>query len=283
MLLAGMPLALGGAAVAVAQPVPADDLSVRARVEPDGEVLVGQQVTLSVDVLASEGFTATARYPQLRVKDAITLAADAHGESFREEIGRRTLLGRTWRFLIFPLRPGSYRVPGFQLEVTPSGKGESTPVRVPPLVFQARLPAEADEADRLVVTPRLTVEESWDADPGTLLVGGSLTRRLVVVAERSPAELLPSLVRAPGVFAGLGVERGRPSLSDQLEEGALRGRREDRLTYVAEREGRYTLPAVEISWWNLESGALDRSELAPVELIVGPKPEAEDSGAEELQ
>ena len=39
----------------------------------------------------------------------------------------------------------------------------------------------------------------------------------------------------------------------------------DSVSYVAEREGRYVLPAVELLWWNVSSQRLERASADSVE------------------
>ena len=64
----------------------------------------------------------------------------------------------------------------------------------------------------------------------------------------------------PPVVADEGGERG----------DAISGRRVETVTYVAREAGSYSLPPVELAWWDLDAGALRRETLPPLAFEVLP-------------
>ena len=57
----------------------------------------------------------------------------------------------------------------------------------------------------------------------------------------------------------------------------VHGERIEAVTYVAEREGGYELPEIQLRWWNTQTGAVKVTSLAPVEVEVQPNPELAES------
>ncbi len=54
--------------------------------------------------------------------------------------------------------------------------------------------------------------------------------------------------------------------------------RVDSATYMLERPGDYTLPAIDIVWWNVGSGKIEQVHLEAVELKVAANPRCGRSG-----
>jgi hypothetical protein len=61
-------------------------------------------------------------------------------------------------------------------------------------------------------------------------------------------------------------------VQDQVERGDLTGKRIETVTYVCERPGRFTLPALVIPWWDVKNQQLMRVTLPAVTLDVAPGP-----------
>ena len=64
-----------------------------------------------------------------------------------------------------------------------------------------------------------------------------------------------------------------PTVSDTSGErgSAIVGTRKVTTTYVAEQEGDYQLPAIEIHWWDIGAKQLRSATLPPVEFHVNPE------------
>jgi hypothetical protein len=55
---------------------------------------------------------------------------------------------------------------------------------------------------------------------------------------------------------GLSIYRKDPEILDQSERGKLRGQRLDSITHVCQRAGHFVIPAVRLTWWDLDSKRL---------------------------
>jgi hypothetical protein len=71
---------------------------------------------------------------------------------------------------------------------------------------------------------------------------------------------------------GLAAYPKPPVVQDQAERGDFAGKRVETVTYICERPGRFTLPALVIPWWDVKNQQLMRVTLPSVLLEVEPGP-----------
>ena len=129
---------------------------------------------------------------------------------------------------------------------------------------------EAEGLDYFIATSSLTLEESLDPDTRELAVGEAVTRSITVTVSNALSMVIPPVTF--GTVDGLGVYPSPPEVTDSGGErgSTILGTRVDSASYVAEREGTYTLPAVELVWWDVENETLHRERLSEIELTVTP-------------
>ncbi len=121
------------------------------------------------------------------------------------------------------------------------------------------LPAEAEGVADLITTPRLSVRDAWGGALDELRVGDAVQRTVSMQADRALGMLLPALsFEAP---PGIAVYADQPRVEDRINRGQYRGERVERVTYVLQRAGEFTLPAIELPWWNPDRGVLEREVL----------------------
>jgi hypothetical protein len=128
----------------------------------------------------------------------------------------------------------------------------------------------AEDLPGVIVTRTLHVEQSWHPQPQKARVGDAFTRTVTVMAPDVPGMLFPPLPFAE--VEGLAVYAKPPVVEDRVERGELTGKRTQAVTYLCERPGQFTLPALVIPWWDLENQQLGRTRLPAVTLEVGPAP-----------
>ncbi len=254
--------------------VAAGAVRVRTRLVPDTPVLVGQKVTLHVEVLTSSWFPQPVGFPDsLQAENAIVLGSTSGG-SFVDRIDGATFAGISRRYEMFPVAPGTFLTPEVGVtaivalddgsrspEIELLARSSSVEVGVPPGVAPGGL---------VVASPSLEVGERWAPGLEEVSVGDSVERRVTMTVGDSVAMLLPS----PDLTAPEGVAAypDDPTFEDRSERGRRGGTRVDSVTYVFEREGTVSWPEVEISWWDTDVGEL-RTEVLPSRTIkVSPDP-----------
>jgi len=98
----------------------------------------------------------------------------------------------------------------------------------------------------------LRLVEEWPQDPPRFRVGEPLTRTVTLTASGIAAAQLPSLAGTPA--DGLKQYTDQPLLENQTGADGLAGIRQEKIAILPSRAGRFELPAIEIPWWNTETG-----------------------------
>jgi hypothetical protein len=117
-------------------------------------------------------------------------------------------------------------------------------VEVRPIPVAARRPWLPSREVKLV--------EEWPTDPPIFRVGEPLTRTLTLTAEGIAAAQLPAL--AATLPDGLKQYSDQPLIRNQTRADGLTGLRQEKIAIVPSRAGRLGLPALEVPWWNTETG-----------------------------
>ncbi len=265
------------AALLVAVPLPAQEEAktpfARARLEPAAEVTVGQPVSIVVEVLVPTWFTGAPRFPNLDVRDALTIFED-RGSNFTERIDGQTWAGQSRRFTVYPQRAGRYEVSEIPVAVSYNAGGTqraSATVSPDPVAFEARLPPGAEGHGDFIVTSRLDLDQALDPEPETLKIGEAFRRTLTVTVQDALAMVIPPLM--PADVPGLAAYPDPPVVRDSGGERGERivGSRVESATYVAEEAGQYRLPAVELKWWDVGAGRFRKAALPELEFEVVPE------------
>jgi len=98
----------------------------------------------------------------------------------------------------------------------------------------------------------LRLVEEWPQDPPRFRVGEPLTRTVTLTASGIAAAQLPSLAGTPA--DGLKQYTDQPLIKNQTRADGLTGMRQEKIAILPSRAGRFELPAIEIPWWNTETG-----------------------------
>jgi hypothetical protein len=258
--------ALLGSTFAFAQGQPV----VRVSFQPAGPVIVGQQVTLTVQVLAPNYFLSAPDWPVLDIDGAIVTMPDEVMPHLTETIGGESYAGVQKSYVIATQQEGEFVLPPaeirFKYAAIPGQPPTDGVVTLPPERFSARWPEGARTDAGVLPVARLAVEQTLDRSLTGLKAGDAITRTITVVAARTQAMMIPPpAIEAPD---GVRLYREDPSLSSDLgARGELNaGRRVDRVTYLFEEPGHYTLPAVDFPWFD-ESSNTRRTATAPAIIV----------------
>lgn len=184
------------------------------------------------------------------------------------------------RYGIFPQHSGELEIPSQLFSATalqPGSNGRSSArsgrlvqVRSPSIQLQVRpVPDSYPAGAPWLPAARLKLTQTWQPDPGIDLFSGEpLTRTLSLSAEGLNASQLPTLQSFDAETAAdqqLRQYADQPQLHTELTDEGVRSVRHDSAALVALQEGSYTLPPVEVNWWNTVE---DRLETVSLEAIV---------------
>jgi hypothetical protein len=96
----------------------------------------------------------------------------------------------------------------------------------------------------------VAIIESWSSSPLQLEVGKSVTRTIAVTANGLLSAQLPEIgSNAP---EGIQVYPDQPELDDKENSSGVIGKRIESIAIIPTRAGEFTLPAVDITWWDVE-------------------------------
>ncbi|SDR50213.1 Oxygen tolerance [Paraburkholderia fungorum] len=222
----------------------------RAHLEPAGPVVAGSAVKLVVDTLTTTYFSEAPDWPLFDLHDAFVTLPDDSGQNLNETIDGVRWFGVSREYQIVPRAAGTFEVPSFRITLHPGGSDTPVTLETPTLSFSATLPPGAENMATFFPAPKLTATQVVEPKDGRLEVGGTITRIITQRAEATAPMLIPPL--AFGDVDGLRRYAKAPAtrvISDG-RGGLIAGERVDTVAYVVNRRGHYTLPPIDIEWWN---------------------------------
>jgi hypothetical protein len=254
---------------------PAQTPVIRARLVPAKRIIVGQPVHLTVEVLVPNFFTGSPDFPAFDLEDAIVVLPEDTPANISEQINGQTYAGISRTYFIYPQQAGDFKLPPAQFTV-PYAKAPPKTTQVvltlPSLTFHADIPAAARDLDYFLPTTRLTMRQKWSSPLNKLRVGDTVERTIVITALRMQGMLIPPLqLQAP---TGIRIYPDEPKVQDQKTDRGefISGSRIESAKYFIQKEGDYTLPAIELRWWNLSSNRLVTATIPAVHFTAAPNP-----------
>ncbi|HZS56351.1 MAG TPA: BatD family protein [Bryobacteraceae bacterium] len=249
---------------------------VRAAVASPRPIIVGQGVRVNVTVLVPNYFLGAPGFPELNVENAIVVQPQETPQNSNETINGQTFAGIGVTYLIYPQQPGTFKLPAAAVTVKyASNPPESTEMRLPlPAVsFEAIIPPQAANLDYFLPTTSFVVTQKFDKALKNLKVGDTITRTVTITGSKLKAMLIPPIkFQVPD---GIDVYPKQPMVNDIKNDRGefVEGKRVDSATYLIRKEGDYTLPAIQIEWWNLAAGKVQTASLPPTRFTAAPNPD----------
>jgi hypothetical protein len=214
-------------------------------------VLVGQHVDIAVRISAPNYFLSAPVFPDLQIAGAVVTMPDESGLNSSEVVDGVTFAAIEKTYVFVAQQPGEFALPPLHIEfryADDSAKPVAGSVELPATKITVNLPAGATSLAEAAPAARISVDQTLDRSVDGVNVGDALTRTVAIFAAHTPAMMIPPThFDAPG---GVRVYPADPVLKDETDAhaGFVGGHRTDRATYVFEKAGDYTLPAIEIGW-----------------------------------
>lgn len=108
---------------------------------------------------------------------------------------------------------------------------------------------------------QVALEEKWSDDVEQMNVGEPLTRTLTLLTIGNTVAQLPELHSKIDI-AQLKTYPDQPVLKEQKRNEGLISFREEKIAYIASKAGSYTLPAIEIPWFNTQTQTMEVVRIA---------------------
>lgn len=191
------------------------------------------------------------------------------------------------RYALIPERSGPLPLPPLSLRarVLPEGgrdaidRGRLIERHSTPPTLQVRPRPSAADGGVWLPSAELRLEERWTHDPPRFEVGMPITRTLILEARGIDAVQLPTLEHPELDWARVYPEPEQ--LETRHDNGWLIGQQTRRMALVPGQAGSFTLPAVELRWWDTRQDRPRTARLPARHVEVGTAGAADsvDSGA----
>jgi hypothetical protein len=243
----------------------AQEPRVRASLSGDEQVWVGQRVTVAVELLAPGYFSSAAQFDIPDPAGVLLMPPQGHPVVGNETIDGLLYTVQRHELLAWPMRAGDASIPAVSVRFTfkrnPLDKDdEQASLTTGPIPFTVTLPPGGVGLGTVISARDLDVRDAWNPEPGREAVeaGQAFRRTITFTAPDVPGMVFPPFPASD--IDGLGIY-AKHHLDDTENRGALRGMRRDEITYVFERPGEFTIPAVQLTWFDLDAKQLRTEEL----------------------
>lgn len=245
------------------------DLLLNVWTDPAADAVVSQQINLYIEVATPRWFTGGTRIGSVEIDNVVVLRREKFAVNSTRVQDQQTWTVQLWTLTLYPQSAGDYIVPEITLEVSVADENAEPGKRqltTKPISFSAAIPQPV--SDKLgsiaesswIASTGLEVNESYDKASTELNVGDSLKRTIEIKSENVAAMMLP--VWQFDSTEGLATYQDPGKIEDKVNRGTYLASRTEVITYVVEEAGYYTLPQLELYWWDLTSQSLQHEVLA---------------------
>ena len=236
--------------------------------------------------------------------DGASFTPQGEQRAYYRTIGRYRYQVIEQSYLMRPQRSGTIEVPPVTLEAkVPAYTGGQLPPDIagalgrpqPPNPWDTNFPSVRDltvQSNPLTVTVRerpadakgwflparsLTISSEWAKPPKDVKVGEVLTRTIRVEAEGAGPNQLPPL--SPAEVPGVRQYEEQSRVESAPVRGAPGALLTKTISVVPTRPGTFTLPAIELGWWNTATQRQETATLPAETFTVAADPRAPQTAA----
>lgn len=220
------------------------------RLIPEKQVLVGGTITLQVDLLVDTWLTSAPQLPALKLPGAVVSEPSSEATNLTQQRQGKTFFGLRFNYRITPQQAEKFEIPELSFQVKPGQATQAQTVRTQAQSFSATQPVGSNNHSPALIAEELEYSQTITRSHDPLRVGDSISRQLSVRAKGAQAMLIPAPQQDE--IEGLKQYLQTPELKplDNGRGDITGGMRNDTLTYVVSKAGNYTLPALELKWWD---------------------------------
>jgi len=257
---------------------PNDEVWLKTEVDSN-KLFINQQAVYTVRLYNSQRLL-DAEYQPPRIEDAlmIPLGDSRHYQTIHNN---RNYAVEEQQYAIFPQKSGNLKIiaPSFKAlvfdsvprQVNVHSKNVEVAVKPIPANYTGKywLPAK-----------QVALTEIYDPIDTTMDQGSTLTRTVTLQAAGVPAQLLPTL-RFDST-AQFNSYPEKPELRNTAKQHDLIGRADIKVTYLLNKAGEITIPALKVDWFNTDSGKEESVSLPARTISIKAKGSAQQAPSETL-
>ena len=122
---------------------------------------------------------------------------------------------------------------------------------------------------------QLNLQENWSEEPPKFKAGEPATRTLILLADGLTVGQLPEFSQFPNASSPQAQGKlkqypDKPKLDEQGTPQGIISRRAEKVAIIPSEAGNYTLPAIEMPWWNTKTDRMEIAHLAARTISVQP-------------
>lgn len=252
---------------AVAPSLDSNAVVIRVSVKPDSDGMIGQHLRLLVDVLFPDAMPHPPQVAAPEISGAQVFRFETQATTMNEQIDGKGYVGQRFEFAVYARRAGSLAIPPLTVTLLDANGNPTGTLQSQPLSIEVSAPAGVDASIPVIASSEVEISQEWSQDPaGTFKTGDALKRKIMRTAADVPALAMRDFdFTAPD---GLRVYADKPLADDQIDRGDVTGQRVDSVTYLFEKPGTYTLPALSQPWIDSDDHSLQSAVLGEQKLKV---------------
>ena len=224
-------------------------------------VYVQQPFKITITVLTATWYTAPLDFENIQIPSAFIMSFDQTTPGIFKINGKQ-FAGLQFYFIVFPYKEGNFTIPAIDITATtpPEGSAVSTKIKLKtsPTAFIVKPIPENMKDENWLVAKNVNIRESWNKSLQNLKVGDVVERTITIDASGTLPQFIPQLQKDSLDFASSYLQDA--DLKDERNDYDANGRLTQSMVYLLEKEGDFTIPAVQVKWWNpLSSRVYSRS------------------------
>lgn len=229
---------------------PQDDVLLKTEVS-EASPYVNQQVIYTVKLFNSQRLL-DAEYQPPRVEDALLIPLGS-GRRYQSSIRGQNYAVEEQRYAISPQKSGPLKI------IAPTFKAlvyDMVPRRIhvhpKAVMLQVKPIPKNFKGKQWLPSKQVGLTEIYNQTDSTMSEGSTLVRTVTLDAHGIPAQLLPVIdfVDNPD----FSVYKEQPDLQNKAKQGELLGIETLKVTYLLNKAGRITIPAIRVPWFNTTTG-----------------------------
>jgi len=182
--------------------------------------------------------------------------------------------GLEFYYIVFPYKAGHYTLPAISItaETPPVGdyKAQKVIIKTRPVSYIVKPVPKNFTGDDWFVAKDVSITESWDKPLKRLKVGDVINRTITIDAKGTLPQFIPELKTDSLDWSG--VYPKQANLTDTRDDYDANGERTQTITYLLEKEGNFTVPPVNVQWFNPNSSHIYKRGTPVVKIHVAPNP-----------
>ena len=240
-------------------------------------VMVGEPLVVTISVYTSTWFTEPPVFSEIQVAGALMVRLEQRSGAKTVTIGNKRYPAIEQKFVVYPNKIGENTLPSFEVITScpPEGdyKSIERTVRTKESLFTVLPPPEGVDTSQWLSAYNLTLTETWNKPLDNLKAGDVLERRIRIRAGGTLAALIPPIVLDTVAFGSIYPKS--PILGNIQNSNSFTGSRTEILTYLLESDGSFTIPEVQVPWFNLRKKERETAVVGSISIVVAPNPDIE--------